>query len=143
MANLFVASSLACALLFLPVTSLMAQLVNLGVLTDVSGIYSTLSGEGSAEAARMAVEDFGGTVLGREVKVFLGDHRANVVTAADIATEWFDNNEVGIILDMPNSTIALGMQKLAADRGKVSVTVSAGSTDLTGKQCRDTAFHWA
>jgi len=121
----------------------LGQSINLGVLTDMTGIYSALSGEGSAEAARMAVEDFGGKVLGKEVRVLVGDHRHDVKTATGIALDWFDNQEVGIILDMPNSTIALAGQKLAADRRKISVTVSGGTTELTGKQCRDTGFHWA
>ena len=121
----------------------MGQSINLGVLTDMTGIYSTLSGEGSAEAARMAVEDFGGRVLGKEIRVLVADHQHNVETATKIVSDWFDNDEVGVILDMPNSTIALAGQKLAADRGMVSVTVSAGTTELTGKQCRDTGFHWA
>ena len=125
------------------VPNAMGQSINLGVLTDITGIYSALSGEGSVEAARMAVEDFGGKVLGKEIRVFVGDHQHNIETATKIATRWFDNDQVGIILDMPNTAIALAGQQLAADRGKVSVTVSAGTTELTGKQCRDTAFHWA
>jgi branched-chain amino acid transport system substrate-binding protein len=120
-----------------------AQSINLGVLTDMKGIYSTLSGEGSVEAARMAVEDFDGKVLGKEIRVFAGDHEHNVETATKVATGWFENDEVGIILDMPNSTVALAGQELAADRGKISVTVSGGTTELTGKQCRNTGFHWA
>jgi branched-chain amino acid transport system substrate-binding protein len=125
------------------VPAAMGQSVNLGVLTDMTGIYSTLSGEGSAEAARMAVEDFGGKVLGKEIRVLVADHQHNVETATKIATGWFENDEVGAILDMPNSTIALAGQKLAADRGKISITVSGGTTELTGRQCRDTGFHWA
>jgi branched-chain amino acid transport system substrate-binding protein len=121
----------------------MGQSVNIGVLTDMNGLYSALSGEGSAEAARMAVEDFGGKVLGKDIRVLAADHQHNVETATKIAAGWFDNDEVGIILDMPNSTIALAGQQLAADRGKISITVSAGTTELTGRQCRDTGFHWA
>jgi len=119
------------------------QSINLGVLTDITGIYSALSGEGSVEAARMAVEDFGGRVLGKEIRVLAGDHLHNVETATKIATSWFDNDKVGVVIDMPNSTVALAGQKLAAERGKISITVSGGTTELTGKQCRDTGFHWA
>jgi branched-chain amino acid transport system substrate-binding protein len=124
-------------------TDAIGQSINLGVLTDMTGIYSALSGEGSVEAARMAAEDFGGKVLGKEIRVLSGDHQHNAETATKIATRWFENDRVGIILDMPNSTVALAGQKLAADLGKISVTVSAGTTDLTGEQCRDTGFHWA
>jgi len=129
--------------LFLYAPEAIGQSINLGVLTDMTGIYSALSGEGSAEAARMAVEDFGGKVLGKEIRVLAADHQHNVVTATKIATRWFENDQVGIILDMPNSTVALAGQKLAADLGKISVTVSGGTTELTGKQCRNTSFHWA
>ena len=119
------------------------QSINLGVLTDLTGVYSALSGEGSAEAARMAVEDFGGKVLGKEIRVLVADHHQKVDTATKIATDWFDNDEVGVLLDLANSTIALAGQKLAADRGKISITVTAATADLTGKQCRETGFHWA
>ena len=119
------------------------QSINLGVLTDLTGVYSALSGEGSAEAARMAVEDFGGKVLGKEIRVLVADHHRKVDTATKIATDWFDNDEVGVLLDLANSTIALAGQKLAADRGKISITVTAATADLTGKQCRETGFHWA
>jgi branched-chain amino acid transport system substrate-binding protein len=121
----------------------LGQSINLGVLTDMKGIYSALSGAGSVEAARMAAEDFGGRVLGKEIQVLAADHQHNVEIATEIATGWFDNDEVGVVLDMPNSAIALAAQKLAADRGKISITVSAATTELTGKECRDTAFHWA
>ncbi len=119
------------------------QSINLGVLTDMNGIYSTLAGEGSAEAARMAVEDFGGKVLGKEIRVLAGDHKNNIETGISIAASWFDHEKVGVLLDMPTSPVAIAAQKLAADRGKVSITVSGGSAELTGKQCRDTGFHWA
>jgi branched-chain amino acid transport system substrate-binding protein len=121
----------------------MGQSINLGVLTDMNGVYSELSGEGSVEAARMAVEDFGGKVLGKQIRVLAADHQQNLETATKIATGWFDHDEVGVILDLANSTIALAGQPLAADRGKISITVTAATADLTGRQCRETGFHWA
>ena len=125
------------------VTEALGQSINLGVLTDMNGVYSALSGEGSVEAARMAVEDFGGEVLGREIHVLAADHQHDVEIATKIATGWFQNDEVGVILDMPNSAVALAGQQLAADRGKISITVSAATAELTGRQCRETGFHWA
>jgi len=117
--------------------------VNIGVLTDMTGPYSTLAGEGSVEAARMAVEDFGGKVLGKEIRVFAGDHKHKVDVASDLAVRWFNEDHVGAVVDMPNSTVALAIQKLAADHDRISVTVSGGSSDLTGKDCTNTGFHWA
>jgi branched-chain amino acid transport system substrate-binding protein len=139
----FFIGSIFCILLCSYAPEAIGQSINLGVLTDMTGVYSALSGEGSVEAARMAVEDFGGKVLGKEIRVLAADHQQKLETATRIATGWFENDEVGVILDLANSTIALAGQKLAADRGKISITVTAATADLTGKQCRETGFHWA
>jgi branched-chain amino acid transport system substrate-binding protein len=117
--------------------------VNIAVLTDMSGLFATLAGDGSVVAAYMAVEDFGGEVLGKKIQVFFGDHKHKVDVAADLAERWFTEDHVGAIVDMPNSTVALAIQKLAAERDRVSITVSGGSSDLTGKDCTQTGFHWA
>jgi branched-chain amino acid transport system substrate-binding protein len=117
--------------------------VNIAVLTDMSGLFGTLAGDGSVVAAYMAVEDFGGEVLGKKIQVFFGDHRHKVEVAADLAERWLTEERVGVIVDMPNSTIALAIQKLAAERARISITVSGGSSDLTGKDCTQTGFHWA
>ena len=117
--------------------------INIGVLTDMSGLFATLSGAGSVEAAEMAVRDFGGEVLGKKVRVIFGDHRHQVDVASGLVTKWFNDEDVGAIFDMPNSSIALTCQKLAAERDRVAVTISAGSSDLTGKDCTSTGFHWA
>jgi len=117
--------------------------VNIGVLTDMSGLYKDLAGEGSVVAAKMAVEDMGGQALGIAVQVYGGDHRHDVPTALGIAGNWFKDDRVGLVIDMPNSTIALAVQKFAAEQNRISITVSAGSTDLTGKACSPTGFHWA
>ena len=117
--------------------------VNIAVLTDMSGLFATLAGDGSVVAAYMAVEDFGGEVLGKKIQVFFGDHKHKVDVAADLAERWLTEDRVGVIVDMPNSTVALAIQKLAAERDRISVTVSGGSSDLTGKDCTQTGFHWA
>jgi len=117
--------------------------INIGVLTDMSGLFATLAGAGSVTAAEMAVQDFGGEVLGRKVRVLFGDHKQKVDVAGALATQWFNDEHVGAIVDMPNSTVALAIQKLAHDREKISITVSAGTSDLTGKDCTNTGFHWA
>jgi branched-chain amino acid transport system substrate-binding protein len=82
-------------------------------------------------------------VLGRKIQVFFGDHRHKADVASDLANRWFTEDHVGAIVDMPNSTVALAVQKLAAERDRISITVSGGSSDLTGKDCRQTGFHWA
>src|SRR6516164_3980679 len=79
--------------------------VNVGVLTDMSGLYATLAGAGSVAAAEMAVEEFGGEVLGRKIRVLFDDHEHSVDIATATATRWFDHEHVGVIVDMPNSTV--------------------------------------
>jgi branched-chain amino acid transport system substrate-binding protein len=117
--------------------------INIGVLTDMTGLYATLSGEGSVVAARMAVEDFGGEVLGKKIRVFFGDHKHKVEVASGLVMRWFNEDYVGVVVDMPNSAVALATQKLAATHGRISIIVSSGSSDLTGKDCVHTGFHWA
>ena len=117
--------------------------INIGVLTDMSGLFATLAGAGSVAAAEMAVQDFGGEVLGKKIRVLFGDHKHKVEVASALATQWFDDEYVGAIFDMPNSSVALAGHKLAAQRGRIAVTVSGGSSDLTGKDCTSTGFHWA
>ncbi|MGA9197913.1 MAG: ABC transporter substrate-binding protein, partial [Pseudolabrys sp.] len=117
--------------------------INIAVLTDMSGLFATLAGDGSVVAAYMAVEDFGGEVLGRKIQVFFGDHKHKVDVASGLADRWFTEDHVGAIVDMPNSTVALAVQKLASERDRIAITVSGGSSDLTGKDCTKTGFHWA
>jgi branched-chain amino acid transport system substrate-binding protein len=117
--------------------------INVAVLTDMTGLYATVAGEGSVAAAHMAVEDFGGEVLAKKIQVFFGDHKNKVDIASGLAIRWFTEDHVGAVVDVPNSTVALAIQKLAADRDRISITVSGGSSDLTGKNCALTGFHWA
>jgi branched-chain amino acid transport system substrate-binding protein len=106
--------------------------INIGVLTDMSGLFATLAGEGSVVAAQMAVDDFGGEVLGKRIRVLFGDHKHEVSVASTIATQWFNDEHVGAVVDMPNSTVALATQKLADAHDRIAVTVSGGTSDLKG-----------
>jgi len=119
------------------------RVVNIGVLTDMTGPYRDLSGLGSVEAARMAVADFGGEVLNTPIQVYVADHRHDVPTATAIATEWLDKKRVGVIVDLPGSPVAIAVQRLVADRKRIDIAVSSGSTELTGAACSETGFHWA
>src|SRR5262249_61790994 len=85
------------------------RVVNVGVLTDMAGVYRDLSGLGSVEAARMAVEDFGGEVLNTPIQVYVADHRHDVPTATAIATEWLDKKRVGVIVDLPGTPVAIAV----------------------------------
>jgi branched-chain amino acid transport system substrate-binding protein len=116
--------------------------VKVGVLTDQSSFAADLSGEGSIIAARMAVEDFGGKVLGRPIEVLTADNQAKPDIASSIATRWFDQEGVDTIVDLPPSSVALAVQAVAKERGKIVMFSAAGAGDLIGKQCSPTGFQW-
>ena len=114
----------------------------IGVTNDQSGPYSDLAGPGSAEAARMAVEDFGGSVLGRKIEVLVADNQNKVDVGLNIARQWFDEKGVDAIFDITNSGVALALVDLAKSHNKVIVFGSASSSDLTGKACSLNTIQW-
>src|SRR5882762_4850915 len=106
------------------------DVVKIGVLNDQSSIYSDLSGQGSVIAARMAVEDFGGTVLGRKIEVIFADHQDKPDVGATIASRWYDAEHVDAIVDVPVSSVALAVQDVARQRNRIVLFSAAGSSDL-------------
>jgi branched-chain amino acid transport system substrate-binding protein len=118
------------------------QGVKIGVLTDASGIYADYSGDGARVAAEMAIADFGGSVLGKPVRLFFGDHRNLPSRGRDIARAWFDVDHVDMILDLTNSAVALAVQALAQAKNRIIMVTGAGSPDLTGARCSPTAVHY-
>jgi branched-chain amino acid transport system substrate-binding protein len=118
------------------------SVVTIGVLNDMSGTFADQSGPGSAVAAQIAVDEFGGSVLGKPIKVMTGDHQNKADVAASIARRWYDNEGVQMIVDLPNSSTALAVQEVAKQLRKINVVATAGSLALTGKSCSPTGFHW-
>ena len=118
------------------------DLVKVGVLDDMSGVYADLTGPGGVAAVRMAVEDFGGKVLGKPIEVVFADHQNKVDVAAASGREWFDVARVDMITGLGNSAVALAIQQLARDKNKISLVSGAASTDLTGKSCSPNGAHW-
>ena len=116
--------------------------VKIGVLTDETGVFSSLSGEGSVEAARMAVEDAGGRAAGKPVVVIDADHQNKTDIGVEIARRWIDAEQVDAIVDVPNSAIVLAVQQLAKERNRVLLVSGGGTADLTGKACSPTGVHW-
>jgi branched-chain amino acid transport system substrate-binding protein len=116
--------------------------VKIGVLTDLSGLYADLAGEGSVLAAKMAVEDFGGAVNGVPVEVVSGDHQNKADVGSNLARRWMDVDGVQAIVDVPSSAVALAVNELVRDKNKVLLASGAGSTDLTGKACTPNTVHW-
>src|ERR1700724_1309706 len=143
--NLGFATSAAAAL-WLAVPCAHAQIsddtVKLGVLADMSGLYSDLSGTGSVVATQMAAEDFGGTVLGKKIEAVSADHQNKPDIGSNIARQWIDQQGVDAIVDVPVSSIAFAVQQIAKERNRVLLISSSGSSDLTGKSCSPTSVHW-
>jgi branched-chain amino acid transport system substrate-binding protein len=120
----------------------LAEKVKLGVLTDMSGTFSELSGAGSVEAARMAIEDFGGSVLGEKIELVSADHQHKPDVALNLARQWLDRDGVDVILDVPNSGIALAVASLVDEKGKIAIYASAATDRLTEDSCTGSALHW-
>ena len=118
------------------------DVVKIGVLTDLSGPASTPTGQGSVVAAQMAVEDFGGSVLGKPIQVISANHQIKPDIAAGIAREWYDRDQVDLIVDVPVSAVGLAVQTVANERKKLFITHSTGTADFHGKFCTPYAIQW-
>jgi branched-chain amino acid transport system substrate-binding protein len=119
-----------------------AKPVKLGVLGDRSSAYADLGGKGSVIAAEMAVEDFGGTVLGGPVEIVSADHQNKPEIGANIAREWYDRDGVDMITDLTNSGVAIAVQTIAKERKKVDLVTSTATTALTNEACSPYGVHW-
>lgn len=115
--------------------------VRIGVLVDLEGTYADIGGLGAVEAVRMAVEDAGGSVLGRPIEVVSAGGQNKADVAASIARQWYDSG-VDVITDLPSSAMALAVINLANEKKKLALVTSAGSSDITGKFCSPYAAHW-
>ena len=118
------------------------DVVKIGVLNDMSSLYADISGPGSVEAARMAITDFGGAVNGKKIELISADHQNKPDVGSVIATQWFDNDGVDVIVDVPTSSVALAVQEVARNKDKVFLISGAAASDLTGKACSPTSVHW-
>jgi branched-chain amino acid transport system substrate-binding protein len=119
-----------------------ADSFSIGVMNDQSGPYADLSGPGGVEMARMAIEDFGGSVLGKPIELLVADHQNKVDVGLSIARQWYDERGVRAIFDITNSGVALAIQDLAKARGRIIIFDSASSSDLTGKACSPNGLQW-
>ena len=117
--------------------------VKIGILNDQSGVYADFGGKFSYEAAKMAVEDYGGKVLGVPVEVVTADHQNKPDIASNIARQWYDTEQVDTIMELTTSSVGLAVQALSNEKKKITINTGAASTELTGKQCTPYGFHWA
>jgi branched-chain amino acid transport system substrate-binding protein len=116
--------------------------VKIGVLNDQSGLYTDLSGPGGVDAVKMAVEDFGGTIGSAKIEVLSADHQNKPDIGTTIARQWFDQDHVDIIMDVPNSGVALAINEVAREKNKIAIFSGPGSSDLTNAKCSPVGIHW-
>jgi branched-chain amino acid transport system substrate-binding protein len=117
-------------------------IVKIGVLNDMSGTYSDLSGRGSVIAARMAVEDFGAAAKGMKVEIVGADHQNKPDIGSNIVRKWIDTGKVDVIVDVPTSSVALAVNEIVRDKNKVFLVTGAATSDLTGAKCTPNTIHW-
>jgi len=121
---------------------LSGNVVKIGVLTDMSGLYADIGGPGSVEAARMAIADFSSTVNSKKIELVSADHQNKPDLGSAIANQWYGIDGVDAIVDVPTSSVALAVQEVAHSRGKVFLISGAAASDLTGRACSPTSVHW-
>ncbi|MGY3620336.1 ABC transporter substrate-binding protein [Bradyrhizobium sp. USDA 10063] len=124
-------------------TPTFAQAVKIGILNDQSGVYADYGGKYSLEAARMAIEDFGGEVLGHKIELVTADHQNKPDLAAAIARRWYDAEGVDMITELTTSSVALAIQELSKEKKKIDIVVGAATSRITGDACTPYGFHWA
>ena len=116
--------------------------VKIGVLTDMSSLYADATGLGSLAAAKLAVEDFNPTAHGMKVDIVSADHQNKADVGANIARQWYDVDHVDVVVDVPNSSVALAVSNVTREKNKVFLVSGAATSDLTGQKCSPNTVHW-
>lgn len=119
------------------------DVVRVGVIEDMSGVYADITGKGAVTAAQMAIDDFGGKVLGKPIELLFADHQNKADVGAAIARKWFDTDKVDAILDVASSSPALAILEIAKEKKKIITLSSPGSTRITNEVCGPYVVHWA
>ena len=142
---LAIAATAACAIGFsLPATAqVTGNTIKIGMITDLSGVYSDVDGPGGAEAVKMAIADAGGMIDGKKIEFVVADHQNKADIAASKAREWFDQQGVDMLIGGTNSGANLAMAKIAAEKKKVFISIGAGSARLTNEECSPYTIHYA
>jgi len=137
--GLFAAVAVGAALCAAPA---LAQ-VKIGVLNDQSALYADYGGKYSVEAAKMAIEDFGGELFGQKIELVTADHQNKPDLATAIARRWYDTEGVDMITELTTSSVALAVQELSKEKKKIDIVVGAATSRITGDACTPYGFHWA
>src|SRR5215831_8876245 len=143
--NAFISAPLALAAVIATAAAhaqVSGGVVKIGVLSDMSSLYSAVGGPGAVVAARMAVEDFGAAKKGIKVEIVSADHQNKADVGSQIARQWYDVDGVDVILDVPNSGVALAVSQVTREKGKAFLVSGAASSDLTGKACSPNTIDW-
>lgn len=119
------------------------QPLRIGVMTDLSGQFSHEAGQGAVNATRMAVQDFGGSVLGRPIEIVVNDHLNKADVAASKAREWFDTQDVRMVTNLINSGVALSVIGVAKEKNRIAIVNGSGSSRITGDACTANSIHYA
>lgn len=118
------------------------EVVRIGVLNDQSNVYADLGGPGSVIAARMAIEDAGGKVLGKPIDMLVADHQSKADIGASIARQWFDSDKVDLVIGFDNSSVALAVEQVAFQKNRIAIAGAIGTTAFTGKACTPNEAAW-
>ena len=139
----FTVATLAAGLSASAQAQISGDTIKIGLITDLSGVYSDIDGNGGAEAVRMAIADAGGAINGKKIQFVVADHQNKPDIAASKAREWFDREGVDMLIGGTNSGAALAMAKVAAEKKKVFIAIGSGSAQLTNEQCTPFTVHYA
>lgn len=141
--SLAVSAAAACAFAAPVSAQISGDTIKIGFITDVSGVYSDIDGQGGAEAIKFAIADMGGAINGKKIELLVADHQNKADVAASKAREWFDQQGVDVLIGGTNSGTALAMAKVAAEKKKVFIEIGAGAASLTNEQCSPFTVHYA
>lgn len=142
MKRILIGTIFAWSILAFPQAKISDGVVKVAVLTDMSGLYSDIGGPGSVAAAQIAIDEFGGKVLGVPIQLVSADHQNKADVGASKAREWFDTQQVDLIVDVPNSGVALAVSKVANEKHKLFIVDNAGTSRLTNEDCNPYTIHY-
>ena len=141
-----IAAALACGLAATPAwaqaPAVSDGVVKIGLLLDMTSLYADVTGTGSETAARMAAEDFGGTVLGKPIEVVIADTQSKPDTAVSVARRWFDQDHVDALMEVTGTSAALAVMQVARDKNKIVALNGPGALSITNENCTPVSFHW-
>ncbi|MDY7577243.1 ABC transporter substrate-binding protein [Herbaspirillum sp. RTI4] len=139
-----IATAVAAAAFAAPVSAqISGDVIKIGFITDISGVYSDIDGQGGAEAIKMAIAEMGGAINGKKIELVVADHQNKADVAASRAREWFDQQGVDVLIGGTNSGTALSMAKVASEKKKIFIENGAGSARLTNEECSPYTVHYA